>query len=67
MIKICQETNSFYFLEKMWYNIKYKIMEKLTFAILFAKACVLLMKKKQYDIYYFTHKIIKGFCYCSYI
>jgi hypothetical protein len=30
-------------------------MEKLTFAILLAKACVLLMKKKQYDIYYFTH------------
>ena len=46
MIKICQETNSVYFLEKMWYNIKYKIMEKLTFATLFAKACVLLMKKK---------------------
>jgi hypothetical protein len=47
MIKICQETHSFDFLEKMWYNIKYKIMEKLAFAILFAKACVLLMKKKQ--------------------
>ena len=44
MIKICRETNSFDFLEKMWYNIKYKIMEKLTFAILLAKACVWLMK-----------------------
>ena len=30
-------------------------MEKLTFAILFAKACVLLMKKKQYNIYYLMH------------
>ena len=34
-------------------------MEKLAFAILFAKACVLLMKKKQYDIYYFTNSHLK--------
>ena len=68
MIKICQETNSFYFWKKMWYNIKYKIMEKLTFAILFAKACVLLMEKKSNMTYIILQTpILKGFCYCSYI
>ena len=35
----------------MWYNIKYKVLEKLTFAILFGKACVLLMKKKSNKTY----------------
>jgi hypothetical protein len=43
-------------------------MEKLTFAILFAKACVLLMEKKSNMTYIILQTLIlKGFCYCSYI
>ena len=34
-------------------------MEKLTFAILFAKACVLLMEKKSNITYYFTNSHLK--------
>ena len=41
-------------------------MEKLTFAILFAKACVLLMKKSNMTYIILRIPIIKGFCYCSY-